>query len=223
VLVLFILILFLIFLLPFLLLLHLQPALPAGSKSKMRIRITKRITIKRTSKRRTMAQPVAPPILPGQRVAIFLDEHASGATLGYYGTVVVADYASASYRVFVPFFSRTIEVRECDLISATLDDCAQKVTQSVDSLEVRFESEPRADNHELRGAFRRKGGPWHAFHFKRTASRTPHYEFRLQVSPPSREGVMIYDVPEKCFLSRGYAVGALAEFLGTESVDAHLP
>ena len=169
-----------------------------------------------------MAQPVLPPISPGQRVAVFLDEQASGTTLGYYGTVVAVQ-TDASYLVFVPFFSRTIAVRECDLISATLDEGAQKVTQSVDSLQVRFQSEPRTDDHELKGEFRRKDGPWHEFHFKHTANRTSHYEFRLQVSPPSRNGILIYHVPETCFMSRGYVIAALAEFLGTQSVDAHLP
>jgi hypothetical protein len=161
----------------------------------------------------TMSQPVSPPLLPGQRVAVFLDEQASGATLGYYGTVVSA-LDDASYSVYVPFLARTIFVRACDLIAATLDEEANS-TQSVDSLEVRFDPEPQPDNHELRGAFRRKDGPWHAFHFTRTSASTPRYEFRLQVSPRSCEGALIYYVPQTCFLSRGYAIAALAEFAGT--------
>jgi hypothetical protein len=101
-----------------------------------------------------MSQPASPPISPGQRVAVFLDEQASGTTLGYYGTVV-SIREDACYAVYVPFFSRTILVRECNLIAAALDEAANNA-QSVDSLEIRFETLPQPDNHELKGAFRRK-------------------------------------------------------------------
>ena len=154
-------------------------------------------------------------LTPGTRVAVFLDEHASGATLGYYGTVVTA-YANSTYRVYVPFYVRTIEVRECDLISAEQGESNEAATQAVDSLEVRFESEPLPDDLELKGTFHRKGRPWHVFHFRRSDRKTPSYEFRLQVSPLAAEGVLIYHVPKTCYLSRGYAVAALAEFVGSE-------
>jgi hypothetical protein len=161
-------------------------------------------------------------LTPGQRVAVFQDEQASGATLGYYGTVVAA-HTNGTYRVFVPFYSRTIEVCGADLIAAGPGVLKEGVTQAVDRLEIRFECELLPDNRELKGTFRRKGGPWHFFHFKRSDRMTPSYEFRLRVSPPSAEGALTYSVPKSCYLSRGYAVAALAEFAGTEGDTANAP
>jgi hypothetical protein len=158
-------------------------------------------------------------IVPGQRVAVFLDEQASGATVGYYGTVV-ATRGESAYRVHVPFLARTIEVNPYQLIVAELSDANARVIQSVDALEVRFEAEVEPDNRELKGTFRRRGGPWHYFHFQRTAQPAPSYEFRLSVVPRMAEGALTYSVPESCFLSRGYAVAALLEIIGSKESES---
>jgi len=56
---------------------------------------------------------------PGQRVAVFLDDDASGATLGYYGEFVGISPASSLkrrwrsaqiYRVYVPFLQCAVDV-----------------------------------------------------------------------------------------------------------------
>jgi hypothetical protein len=64
--------------------------------------------------------PASPLPEPGQRVAVFLDDDASGATLGYYGEFLRISRASLLrrvkwgsteiYRVYVPFLRRIIDV-----------------------------------------------------------------------------------------------------------------
>jgi hypothetical protein len=165
---------------------------------------------------------------PGQRVAVFPTDAASGATLGYYGTVVKvffqtvrahpSDPSRWMYGVYVPAIRDEVELKGGDVVA--LGPAAEEGVE--DGLAVRFETLPGVDNDELQGVFRPLRGDWGYFQFRKRRQPQASYQLRAPVIGPCSigEGVLVYNVPCEQRLDRCFVLQALAQVMGTTSETA---
>jgi hypothetical protein len=180
------------------------------------------------------------PLAPGRQVAVLPSGEASGATIGYYGTVLSVFYGTVRanprtpdlwrYRIYVYALKCECEVLGRDLVAfgSSIDDadgnslalCSSASDAERDGvlgLAVRFETTPAEDNEELRGAYRPPEGAWGSFKFKKRPQPFPTYRYRAPVCGRTdiAEGEVSYKVPAVDRLDRAYVVTALAVILGT--------
>ncbi|HUE74626.1 MAG TPA: hypothetical protein VMP01_27410 [Pirellulaceae bacterium] len=131
------------------------------------------------------------PLVPGQRVIVFPYPDASGATLGWYGSVVSGRYPMG-YRVLAD--GREIFVRPEDMLA--FDEVDEQLSEEVRTVWIYLRGEPGDDQDEIRGHYCRYGGDWAEFQFAKHARVIPRWELRLparlaaDVSPS-----LHYDVP----------------------------
>ena len=167
------------------------------------------------------------PLAPGQRVAVFPFDEASGATLGYYGDIIAVSYESMetfprspewwNYLVYVPAVRHEMVVRARDIVAfgqTARPERAQNV------LEVRFDAPAEQDPEELRGVYRHRGGAWGRFEFRKQPQAHPTYQLRMSIWSPTeiRDGVLTYEVPMSHQLDCRYVLATIAEIMG--EVDA---
>jgi hypothetical protein len=158
----------------------------------------------------------------GQRVAVFLDDHASGATLGYYGTFVGARLGPGltyTYLVSVPFLGRVIAVDSLDVFVCPIEQpAAEEPAQYRPDLApvmVRFLDPLKSDNDEIKGFYRVGEQDWEHFMFVKTAISHIRYEYTAPVEGPElKEGLLYYEVPRQARLDRQFVIRSLTEFLG---------
>ena len=116
------------------------------------------------------------PLVPGQRVVVFPYPDASGATLGWYGSVVSGRFP-IGYRVL--FNGREIFVPAGDLLATKeVDD---QVAKRFGTVWLRCDRHPGPDQDEIRGYYRREPREWAAFRFCKQTICLPHWEFHLPV------------------------------------------
>jgi hypothetical protein len=169
-----------------------------------------------------------PPEL-GQRVAIFLDDAASGATLGYYGEFVGVPFDAPAtargtperIRVYVPFLQRVLDVDIQNVFFCPHDNEPTPDAAPVSPLGiVRFVVVPLADNDEIKGFFRASNSEhWSFFHFLKTSRVRISYEY----SAPVREacladGLLFFEVPRALVLDRTFVLKALTDVMGGRHV-----
>jgi hypothetical protein len=173
-------------------------------------------------------------IPPGSRVAVFLGDSSSQATIGYHGTLLgicpgvmgrnPRSPRSWQYYVELPTLGRVIEVAAVDLLVAC-DHEGRTVMVAADSLvrqedafeprEVQFFSPVEDDNEELYGRYRFGMSERGAFYFKKRDQRLPAFQLRLRGQLFHRSRVRIYyDVPSHERLDREFVMNALADVIG---------
>jgi len=173
------------------------------------------------------------PIAPGTRVAVFLDEGASGGTLGHYGTllgVCASTMASSGnrdrkyYRIHVPALGRVIAlesthfliIRDTNGESQLLSPAEiAHLDEVIEPCELEFESPVSDDNNELYGHYR--FGLWQRgwFHFRKHEHPQPSYQLGMPIAGKHEGRAMLrYRIPANEILDRGYVLRTLASVLG---------
>jgi hypothetical protein len=178
------------------------------------------------------------PELVGCRVAVFPPGAVSGATLGYYGTVV-GRWDRWTYLVSIPALDRVIRVESRDmLVLQSSDEGARLVMSDATSAwqpgewqfeiaadpdpwciaerrwEIEFESPPEADNPVLRGKYRVGSVEKGRFEFMKVNQLVPSYLFRMPASAlGSSRGKLKCKVPADQVLDKAYVMKTLATVL----------
>ena len=162
-------------------------------------------------------------IEPGQRVAVFQEHAASGATIGYHGMVVERrsslGLGKAWYRLWVPALNREIERPEDEIFVVPIpsEDTVLSGRSDRPLWEIRFEASPDDDSLVLRGVYRKPGKRWDGFEFRKWRRNYPSYWLRKPgAGQRMRQGLITFRVPERTRLTRGYALWSLAEVLGVD-------
>jgi hypothetical protein len=180
------------------------------------------------------ARPIVEPIPPGTRVAVFLNEAASGAVLGYYGTLLGVSPVTMrfnaniperwQYRIQVPALRETILCKsDTFLVTRNLDGHTELVSamevarfEIMDTpWELQFACPVHNDNHELYGVYRFGASGRGLFHFRKCDRVQPSYKFRLGSRPYGRNlGRLTFQVPAHEVLSRNYVLREMTAVLG---------
>ena len=160
------------------------------------------------------------------RVAVFLNDAVSGATLGYYGTLLaVCSRRRRSFSVHVPALGGVIEVPQADLLVVGQDGLhPMSAEESAWYLaerrwEVQFDSPIAEDNAELRGTYRVGSREHGKFHFEKRNQPGPTYEFAIPAQASPASGRLLYYVPADRVLNREAVMLALAEVLDVDPED----
>jgi hypothetical protein len=171
---------------------------------------------------------------------VFLNDAASGETLGYYG-VLLGRSESRWYWVRVPAIGRVIKLSGADIlvfqdgVLRLIDEvdldlldspaAAQRAAQSGSEWRpasqkwvIAFETSPQQDNAELRGEFRVGAEDKGKFEFRKRAQSKATYSFSMPATSCGR-GRLRYFVPADCVLNRDYVMLALAEILNVEPLQ----
>jgi hypothetical protein len=161
----------------------------------------------------------------GQRVAVFLDDAASGATLGYYGQYMGALFPVGKtaqgrpefVRVFVPFLKRALDVDILNVFFCPPENESTVAANPVVPLgTVRFAAPPLGDNDEIKGFFRTcDKDPWSCFHFIKTSRDQIGYEYSAPVKEVGlSEGLLFFEVPRNLLLDRTFVLQWLEKIMG---------
>lgn len=161
---------------------------------------------------------------PRQIVVVFENNSASGATLGYYGTVVEVLSRSVNahpnnparwkYVIHIPFLNGTRVLRGADLIPT--DDTAASDIALGPACEVQFDSDDSADHDALSGRYRlAKQTGWTAFKFSRSTCATPTFRLELPVAHGnSGSGRLRCHVPMDVALNKAFVLRVLSDVCG---------
>ncbi len=161
---------------------------------------------------------------PRQIVVVFENNSASGATLGYYGTVVEVlprsvnahpnNPARWKYVIHIPFLNDTRVIRGADLIPT--DEMAASDIALGPACEVQFDRDASAGNESLAGRYRlARQTTWTAFEFIRTTCATPEYRLALPaVYGKSGSGRLRCRVPMDAELNQAFVLRVLGDVCG---------
>jgi hypothetical protein len=165
---------------------------------------------------------------PGQRVAVFPYDAASGATIGHYGTVIHAHADSVrqnphwpnAWRYRVSTSAGPMDVEGCDILPLGSVETSFLRKNSWPEYELCFQSPLSTDNDEIQGFCRIAGRYIGYFKFRKEAQRIPSYRLSLLATRESGMPWAIkYRVPADCRLDRPYVLCALAEILGDDPLS----
>ncbi len=162
-----------------------------------------------------------------ERVVVVAEDPASGATIGYYGTVIRLHTSSLrlhpssperwTYSVFVQRLQDCIDVVATSLFATgqMSNNLCSEVDASDHVMEIRFHSSLVWDNTEIDGAYRLLDAEWRLFSFRKCEIARP--SFRLAVPVPdesSRAAELEYSVPMAHQLNEHFVFRAIAEMHG---------
>ena len=165
---------------------------------------------------------------PGQLVLVFMENDASGATLGYYGTVVAVETASVdkhpgqperwAYRVYLPSLNADYRIKARHLIATDEFDPVENLGPRC---ELHFDGPPGSDNLSISGRYRLAGcATWSAFAFEKSLAASPTFQLSRPVRPPDAPCSLHFSVPPDTELDRDYVIRALGEvFCGSKWTD----
>ena len=154
---------------------------------------------------------------------MFLNNAASGATLGYYGTLLgTRGQRMTSYWVYVPALDQVVKVPAANILLIGPDklepisevESAWQVANQ--KWEIEFECPLEPDNSELRGTYRIGSQLTGKFHFVKRNQSHPTYQFAIPAQGNVGRGKLKYVVPADCALNREVVMHALSEILGVE-------
>jgi hypothetical protein len=166
---------------------------------------------------------------PRQVVVVFDNNSASGATLGYYGTVVEVVSSSVNahasnparwkYVINIPFLNDTRVIRGADLIPT--DETAAPDIALGPACEVQFDSDASAGHDALSGRYRlAKQTGWTVFRFKRSTCRTPGYRLAIPAAHGnSGSGRLTCYVPMDAELNQAFVLRVLGDVCGRTFLD----
>jgi hypothetical protein len=156
---------------------------------------------------------------------VFLNDAASGATLGYYGTALEnLSQRPASCSVYVPALDRVLKVSRSEILvigsdkSVPLSD-AEKTWLANQQLQIEFDSPIDSDNREIHGKYRIGSRLKGRFHFLKRNQLHPTYRLAIPSQGDMRKGKIEYFVPAERVLNREAVMSALAEILCVEPPD----
>lgn len=167
---------------------------------------------------------------PRERVVIFKDDPSSGATLGYYGTVLDIHTSSIqrhpdspehwSYTVLIYGSGDRVDVVAGDLFAPGMmnfDHLPPDSDTSKPAFEIRVHGEIGKLCKEIRGAYRFLDREWRLFTFRKRDSQCPAYKltFPLPGQGP-RVANLEYSVPYDVNLDQSFIFQAIADLTGTE-------
>lgn len=168
----------------------------------------------------------SPTFKPGQIVAVFTDDAASGATLGYFGTVIELNRQSVvarperwhdwKYVVYIPQLNANYLIRAGHLIPTNQ---VQSIDRIGPASELQFDREPNADNRVVSGRYRIGGrATWNRFQFVKTDDAFPSFQISMPVSlEADGASKLVYLVPEVEVLDRRYVIHGLKQICGEAS------
>jgi hypothetical protein len=166
----------------------------------------------------------SPGLHPRQIVVLFDDNSGSGATLGYYGTVVEIVRSSIKahadnpdrwkYVVYIPFLNNTCIVRAVDLIPTNEYDSIN--TELGPACEVQFDKNDQAVDDSISGRYRIAGqSAWTEFEFMRTTCITPELRLTLPAAyGKGGLGRLACCVPMDAVLDRAFVLRVLGDMCG---------
>jgi hypothetical protein len=161
---------------------------------------------------------------PRQIVVVFDNNASSGATLGYYGTVVEVVRRSVQahadrpdrwkYVVHIPFLNNTCVIRAADLIPT--DEFDSGSTELGPACEVHFDVDEQAKDDSLSGRYRMAGqAAWTAFEFLKTTCITPAFRLTLPaLYGKGGLGRLTCCVPMETALDRAFVLRVLGNICG---------
>jgi len=161
--------------------------------------------------------------VPRYRVAVFLNDAASGATLGYFGMLLgVRSRRQHTYSVHIPALDQVVEVHQADLLVVGQDELhllseAESAWYLAEQKwEVQFESPLEQDNVEVWGSYRIGTREKGRFVFKKRIQSVPTFRFTIPAQGSPGMGKLQYFVPADCALNRNSVMLALSEILDVE-------
>ncbi len=166
---------------------------------------------------------------PRQVVVVFDNNSASGATLGYYGTVVEVlprsvnahpnNPARWEYVIHMPFLNGTRVLRGADLIPT--DETAASDMALGPACEVQFDSDESAGHDALSGRYRlAKQTGWTVFNFSRSTCATPTFRLALPAAHgKSGSGRLTCRVPMDTELNQAFVLRVLGDVCGRTFLD----
>jgi|GEM_PF-5186911 hypothetical protein len=166
-----------------------------------------------------------PLLQPRQKAIYFPEDCASGATIGYYCTILGLVTASSEsnpsrpdlwiYRVALANSTGYLEVPAGCLFGSNEFDSAETkddTEKKTPACEIRFANELCHDNEEIRGIVRLEGREWEPFVFEKWELPYRSYELARPVQGGmTKAGTLIYRVPSSQFLDRYCVLSALIE------------
>jgi hypothetical protein len=163
---------------------------------------------------------------PRQIVVLFDDTQDSGATLGYYGTVVEVDPNSVAkhanqpdrwkYVVYIPFLNDNRIIRGANLFPT--DEYDSLNAELGPACEVQFETNAQGASDFIPGRYRMAGhATWTAFEFIQATCHTA--EVQLTLPAPygrSGRGQLTCRVPNDTVLDRTFVLRVLGDICGQQ-------
>jgi hypothetical protein len=162
---------------------------------------------------------------PHERVVVIAEDPTSGATIGYYGTIVRLHTSSLrlnpgspaqwTYSVFVQRLQKCVDVVATSLFATgqiSNVDIPAEIDESNLVVEIRFHHSLVQGNPEVHGAYRLPEAEWRLFSFRK--SEVARASFRLAVPVPdesSRAAELEFSVPFEHELDKHYVFRAIAE------------
>ena len=162
---------------------------------------------------------------PGQSVIVCLDDPESGATLGYYGTIIRIFGKSKTqfpnqpqhwyYRVEVPYLNKKIDVPARMLLST--ENLGRSEFKDERDQKICFDKRPDQDNDEISGSYRLSSGSITYFMFRKSDMPVATYKLDMQIHANHPETLLLYHVPKNATLNSEYVRLAIRELLGIRS------
>jgi hypothetical protein len=153
---------------------------------------------------------------------VFLDNAVSGATLGYYGTLLEHSiHRSGLNRVHLPALGQVVTVAERDILLLGEDQSYDREMDAGWALanqkwEIEFESPLEQDNQELWGTYRIGSSLVGKFYFSKRDQPQPTYQFAIPAQGNSGVGKLQYFTSSAEALNRDVVMLALSEILGVK-------
>jgi hypothetical protein len=169
----------------------------------------------------TLVLPTSPDqLLPGQHVAVFPREDASGATLGYFGTIVALRRRTFTIPPHDPdawiYSVVTHPIGRYDVTAS------QFLVDLVGGWEVEFDRNRGDESAAITGRYCVGRRNWAGFRFERGAVPVSRYELRLPAIPVTcQTPSLFYEVPLAVELNRDFVRRTLEELFGPPSPAEH--
>ncbi|HZN32483.1 MAG TPA: hypothetical protein VFB80_01645 [Pirellulaceae bacterium] len=161
--------------------------------------------------------------MPRYRVAVFPNNAASGATIGYYGTMLgICSTRRCSYWVYLPALDDIIEVRGIDLLVVgpsalePISEAEQEWLISERRWDVTFYTPIAEDNAELCGSYRIGTRERGTFKFQKRDQSAPTWQFTIPTYASPCRAHLRYLIPARHALNRDTVMAALAAVLDVE-------
>jgi hypothetical protein len=165
---------------------------------------------------------------PNERVVVIAEDQGSGATIGYYGTVVRVHTSSMRHYPSNPAlwkYSVHVEnLQDCIDVAATSLFATGEVSdaglpcendRSKPVIEIRFHHSLIEDNTEVHGAYRLPQSEWRLFRFRKSEVSRPSYQLSVPIPDElSRVGELEFQIPLWLCLDKSYVFQALSEVHG---------
>lgn len=163
------------------------------------------------------------PLWLGQRVAVFPYADVSGATIGYYGTLlsVVAESVHRNpdcpdaWQYRVDAAGCVLKVAGCDILPLGPLPAHGNDHGFEPLLQLHFAAPPLSDNAELIGMYRFGRIDWGHFSFRKQPQESPTYRLRISATlDPAVPSILECAIPSEWRLDEGFVRESFVAILG---------